>query len=223
MPTPQYWLYVGSRIHDPTINPDAYSQWYQTHHIPDVMHAGSVSSGAFYRSLSPNNPFDWLATYNCDNLDFIKPDNLARIPKKHPSLGTEKSCFEIAEFDLKPYHQIFVLKKDGDEKGAERAGSDRYLLTCSFHCDNGEALRQKCIENEMLSVFPESTWLKVSQPMESGDTYLGYMIAHALGDLHTGNVLWVEEEWRSNLARRLGLEGQLLQPQLWELLKCHET
>ncbi|PYH88613.1 hypothetical protein BO71DRAFT_467507 [Aspergillus ellipticus CBS 707.79] len=221
MPDPQYWLYTASHVRDPRVKDEAYSQWYQDHHVPDVMRAGSISKGSFYKNLSPTSGFRWLAAYDCADLDVLKPQNVAKIPKKHECLGTDRSCLEFAEFDIKQFQEMFELKNDRNVK--KIPDCDRYLMTCSFHCDDGEELRRRCVGNDMLSVFPQSTWIKVWSPLEHHDTYLGYMIAQALDELPTENLLWMEDQWRLNLIRKLGLEGQMLQTQMWKLLKCHEV
>ncbi|PYH70853.1 uncharacterized protein BO88DRAFT_486923 [Aspergillus vadensis CBS 113365] len=224
MSSPQLWLYASSRLRDPTVTDENFSQWYQEHHVPDVLKTGSVTKGEFFRRLGPQKQFRWLAAYDCDDLDFMEPENFARIPKTHSMLGTTKSCLEIAEFDTRIFQQLFVLK-NGEGNEAGNSGPDRYLLTCTFHCDDNdyEALERRCIDGDIIHAFPGSRWLKISRPFEDEDTYLGFMIVQALGDVEPKDLLWLEDNWRSYLAETLGLERQFLQPHLWELLRRCEN
>ncbi|RAK98492.1 uncharacterized protein BO80DRAFT_157641 [Aspergillus ibericus CBS 121593] len=208
MSAPQFWLYAQSRLKDPTIKDEAFRQWYQDYHVPDVLQTGSVSRGAFYQAISPNKPYRWLAAYQCDDLDFMQPENFARIPKTHTLLGTTKSCLEVADFDTRLFQQSFVLR-NGEDGGL---GRDRYLLTCSFHCGSGDfkQLEKQCVEGDLLHAIPGSRWLKISRPLEDEDTYLGSMIVQALGDVDKEDLGRLEEDWRSYLADTLGLQRQFL-------------
>lgn len=118
MSSSHLWLYASSRLRDPTVTDGVFSQWYQEHHVPDVLKTGSVRKGEFFRAIGPQKQFRWLAAYDCDDLDFMEPENFARIPKTHSMLGTTKSCLEFAEFDTRIFQQLFVLKNgEGNETG----------------------------------------------------------------------------------------------------------
>ncbi|OOG00302.1 hypothetical protein ASPCADRAFT_135845 [Aspergillus carbonarius ITEM 5010] len=224
MAAPQFWLYAQSRLNDPTVKDEAFRKWYQEYHVPDVLRTGSVSRGEFYEAIHPDKQYRWLAAYRCDDLDFMQPESFARIPKTHTSLGTTKSCMEIAEFDTRLFQQSFVLK-NGEDSENGITGPDRYLLTCSFHCgsDDYEELERQCIDGDILHAIPGSRWLKISRPLEDEDTYLGSMIVQALDDVDEKDLGCLEEDWRSYLAQTLGLQRQFLQPHLWELLASRET
>ncbi len=125
MSSAKHWMYAASTITDSNLDNETWQKWYQEVHIPDILNTGSVDRALLYRAASDDNPKQWLAVYDCYDLDFMQPDRFKNIPQKHAYLGQGKTSMDVADFDVRQ----FDLLSDFDPM---MSGSSAYYTNDPF-------------------------------------------------------------------------------------------
>ncbi|KAF2140040.1 uncharacterized protein K452DRAFT_320112 [Aplosporella prunicola CBS 121167] len=116
MPTPGI-LYAAGRITSPDLTPAAFTEWYNTVHIREVL---SIPSGPprAYRfentattTDAPTHP-PYLALYPVDDLSIVSSPHFAALSDTHPLLPHGASYLSLTAFDVRVYATVETYTKD---------------------------------------------------------------------------------------------------------------
>jgi len=116
-------FYVNSVITSPTLSHEAFTKWYDTVHIPDILKTSGIKSAYRYYAISPrdhSNPY--LALYPLKDVDFLESAEFHGIPVQSEILRVSGegsgNSFDVAGFDTRPCVLVKVVEREeGGEKG----------------------------------------------------------------------------------------------------------
>jgi hypothetical protein len=111
-------FFANSKITSPSLSHEIFTKWYNDVHIPDIFKTSGIKSGFRYYSTSPQDTDKpYLAIYPLEDVGFLETEEFWSIPVTHELLGEGKNCFEVAEFDTRPYELLKVSQLETATKG----------------------------------------------------------------------------------------------------------
>jgi hypothetical protein len=101
-------FYVESRIINPSVlDASTFNTWYDTVHIPDILHTSGMKTAIRYRGVDKEQKYPFLACYPVQDISFLSSEEFKSIPHQSDMLpGPGHSCFDNAQFDSRVYSHV---------------------------------------------------------------------------------------------------------------------
>ncbi|KAK6429258.1 hypothetical protein LTR95_014592 [Oleoguttula sp. CCFEE 5521] len=121
-------LFVNSKITKPDqLSPEAYADWYNKRHIPDIFKTSGIKQAARWQALDPNQDRPYLALYPLEDLDYLNSDEFKAIPVHDDNLPGSGAIFDVASFDTR-YYAFEQLYEPEETKNDQ----PDFVIACGF-------------------------------------------------------------------------------------------
>ncbi|KXT05145.1 hypothetical protein AC578_7605 [Pseudocercospora eumusae] len=158
-------LYVNSAIKDQRLSEEAYTEWYEKRHIPDVFSTtgpGAPTQAYRWKALDAAAEKAYLALYPTTEVAFLGSDEFKQIPvhcDKLPGSG-KTSIFELADFDTRYYKLKQLYAREFEHVGKPQPD---FVVVAAFTPADEEDYEQWYQQEHLQEIAKITCWRKTER------------------------------------------------------------